>query len=121
MAADIRYKVDRLLSNIVIFAIVGGTLTATLLQKEFWPFSHFPMYSVTEDYRKPYFRFGVFGLVQKDGELTEVYLSNADLFFPVNRRNLKNTLGYSKVAYDGHMWGLTWKFQTSSIVANSLA
>jgi hypothetical protein len=105
MAADIRYKVDRLISKVVIFAIVGGTLTATVLQKEFWPFSHFPMYSVTQDYRKPYFRFGVFGLVQNDGKLTEVFLNSSDLFFPVDRRNLKLTLGYSKVAHDGHMWG----------------
>jgi hypothetical protein len=103
--ADIRDKVDRLISNVVIFAIVGGTLTATVLKKEFWPFSPFPMYSVTEDYRKPYYRFGVFGLVENDGKLTEVSLNRSELLYPIDRKRLAQTLGSSKVAYNGRMWG----------------
>lgn len=95
---------NRLVSNLVILVIVGGTLTALVLNKEFWPFSHYPMYSVTVDYRKPCHWYGVYGLVEDDGKLTEVYLNKSKKFFPLNEGKMAQSLGYSKVAYNGRMW-----------------
>lgn len=83
---------------------MGGTLTALVLQKEFWPFSHFPMYSVTQDYRKPYLWYGVYGLVEKDERLTEVLVNGSEKFFPFKQHKMMQSLGYSKLAYKGRMW-----------------
>ena len=55
--------INRFFSNLVILVIAGGTLTAVALKKEFWPFSHFPMYSVTVDYRKPFTVYRLAGLI----------------------------------------------------------
>jgi hypothetical protein len=92
LVAGRRESVNRLISNLVILVIVGGTLTALALQKEFWPFSHFPMYSVTVDYRKPHLWYGVYGLVEKDGELTEVLLNGSKNFFPFTENKMMQSL-----------------------------
>jgi hypothetical protein len=96
--------VNYLVSNLVILIIMGGTLTATLLQREFWPFSHFPMYSVTIDYRQPCTWYGIYGLVEKDGEVTEVRLNESKGFFPLDEPRLVQALGYYNVTYKGKMW-----------------
>ena len=95
---------NRLLSNLLILVIVGGTLTAVFLQKEFWPFSHFPMYSVTVDYRKPSSWYALYGLVESNGEVIEVFLNGSKGLFPFSEGKMVQSLGYSKVTYDGRMW-----------------
>ncbi len=98
-------SLKRYFSNLVILIIAGGTLTALVLQKEFWPFSHFPMYSVTVDYRKPFKVYYVYGLIEKDGKLTELLLNGSPHLAPFNPGKLKQTLGYAKTTYGGRMWG----------------
>ena len=100
-----RERVNRLLSNLLIIVIVGGSLTAVVLQKEFWPFSHFPMYSVTVDYREPAPWYALYGLVESNGDVSEVLLNGSRRLFPFNEEKLMQSLGYSKVAYKGRMWG----------------
>jgi hypothetical protein len=95
----------RFFSNLIIVVIAGGTLTALALQKEFWPFSHFPMYSVTVDYRKPFKTYYVYGLIEKNGNLTELLLNGSPQLGPFNPGKLKQTLGYAKTTYGGRMWG----------------
>ena len=95
----------RFFSNLIIVFIAGGTLTALVLQKEFWPFSHFPMYSVTIDYRKPFKTYHVYGLIEKDGNLTELLLNGSPQLGPFNKGKLMQTLGYAKTTYGGRMWG----------------
>jgi hypothetical protein len=94
----------RYFSNLVIVVIAGGTLTALVLQKEYWPFSHFPMYSVTTDYRKPFKTYHVYGLIEKDGNLTELLLNGSPHLGPFQRGELNQTLGYAKTTYGGRMW-----------------
>ena len=93
----------RFFSNLIIAVIAGGTLTALVLQKEFWPFSHFPMYSVTIDYRKPFKTYHVYGLIEKDGSLTELLLNGSSHLGPFSHGKLRQTLGYAKATYGGRM------------------
>ena len=111
----------RYFSNLVIVVIAGGTLTALVLQKEYWPFSHFPMYSVTIDYRKPFKTYHVYGLIEKDGNLTELLLNGSPHLGPFQRGELNQTLGYAKTTYGGRMWASTWKSLKSSISASCAA
>jgi hypothetical protein len=98
-------SLKRYFSNLIIVVIAGGTLTALVLQKEFWPFSHFPMYSVTIDYRKPFKTYHVYGLIEENGSLTELLLNGSPHLGPFSRGKLKQTLGYAKTTYGGRMWG----------------
>ena len=98
-------SLKRYFSNLIILVIAGGTLTALVLQKEFWPFSHFPMYSVTIDYRKPFKTYHVYGLIEENGSLTELMLNGSPHLSPFDRGKLRQTLGYAKTTYGGRMWG----------------
>jgi hypothetical protein len=98
-------RINRVFSNLVILVIAGGTLTAVALKKEFWPFSHFPMYSVTLDYRKPFKVYRIAGLIEKDGHVTELFLNTAEELTPLTRGKLMQTLGYAKTTYQGRVWG----------------
>lgn len=63
------------------------------------------MHSVTVDYRKPFKLYQVAGLIQKNGNVTEVSLAKARELTPFNRGKLMQTFGYAKTIYQGRMWG----------------
>ena len=47
----------------------------------------------------------VYGLIEKDGNLTEFLLNGSPHLGPFSPGKLKQTLGYAKAIYGGRMWG----------------